>query len=200
MSPNPDARRHEQALRDFALSFPEAHEEFPWGERVVKVRGKIFVFLGASGEALSVTTKLPRSHVAALDLGFTEPTGYGLGKSGWITARFGPEETPPLETLRAWIEESYAAVAPKKLAAARQAMAGVPGPVRDLAPPVRRGTKKSSGKPAKTVHEANRTGPRVSSNKKSKSAAAPRHRRARPKARSDGKSAEKSATRSRSSR
>ena len=34
-----------------ALSYPGAHEEFPWGERVVKVKGKVFVFLGARGSA-----------------------------------------------------------------------------------------------------------------------------------------------------
>jgi predicted DNA-binding protein (MmcQ/YjbR family) len=33
-------------LRDVALGLPEAVEEFPWGDRVVKVRKKIFVFLG----------------------------------------------------------------------------------------------------------------------------------------------------------
>jgi hypothetical protein len=34
-------------VRDFALSLPGAAEGFPWGERVVKAGGKVFVFLGA---------------------------------------------------------------------------------------------------------------------------------------------------------
>src|SRR6266545_2881018 len=34
------------ALRDFALGLPGAYEEFPWGECVVKVNKKVFVFLG----------------------------------------------------------------------------------------------------------------------------------------------------------
>jgi hypothetical protein len=53
----------------------------------------------------------------ALTLPFTSPTGYGLGKSGWVTATFGPKEAPPLDLLEDWIDESYRAQAPKKLVA-----------------------------------------------------------------------------------
>ena len=31
----------EAALRKVALGYPEAHEDFPWGERVIKVKGKV---------------------------------------------------------------------------------------------------------------------------------------------------------------
>jgi hypothetical protein len=34
-----------------------------------------------------------------------------------VTARFGPRQKPPLDLLRRWIDESYRAVAPKKLVA-----------------------------------------------------------------------------------
>ena len=104
-------------LRRFALSFPEATEDFPWGERVAKVRGKIFAAFGADpvpGGPMGLTVKLPDSHEAALDLPFSEPAGYGLGKSGWVTATFAAEDEPPLAILRAWIAKSYRAVAPKK--------------------------------------------------------------------------------------
>jgi predicted DNA-binding protein (MmcQ/YjbR family) len=102
------------ALRAYALAFPEAHEDFPWGERVVKVKDKVFVFLGRDDD-VGVTVKLPSSGLLALSLPFASPTGYGLGKSGWVTARFGPKDKPPLELLRKWIDESYRAVAPKEL-------------------------------------------------------------------------------------
>ena len=108
------------AIRRYALSLPEAAEDFPWGERVAKVKGKVFVFLGADPVAespLSLSVKLPESGEEALTLPFTKPTGYGLGKSGWVTATFAPRERPPVEVLRAWILESYRAVAPKTLAA-----------------------------------------------------------------------------------
>jgi hypothetical protein len=48
---------------------------------------------------------------------FAKPTEYGLGKSGWVTADFSNGEPPPLELLKAWIDESYRAQAPKKLVA-----------------------------------------------------------------------------------
>lgn len=109
--------KDQMALRDFALRYPGAHEDFPWGERVVKVEGKVFLFLGGKDSDLSLSVKLPSSGLIALGLPFASPTGYGLAKSGWVTARFGPKEKPPLDVLRAWIDESYRAVAPKKLVA-----------------------------------------------------------------------------------
>ena len=115
-----DLRDVSRALREYALSFPGATEDFPWGERVAKVKGKVFVFLGADpvpGGPIGFSVKLPASGQDALDLPFTKPTGYGLGKSGWVSATFETKDDLPLEILKAWIRESYRAVAPKKLVA-----------------------------------------------------------------------------------
>jgi predicted DNA-binding protein (MmcQ/YjbR family) len=109
-------KKAETALRRYALSFPGAAEEFPWGERVIKVRGKIFVFLGMVEEQFRVTVKLPISSEMALTLPYVQRTGYGLGRSGWVTARFDGRRNPPVDLLQGWIEQSYRAVAPKKLA------------------------------------------------------------------------------------
>ena len=109
-----------RSLREFALALPGATEDFPWGERVAKVNGKVFVFLGLDpvpGGEMGLSVKLPASAEEALELPFTAPTGYGLGRSGWVTARFGEKGAPPLEILTGWIRESYCAVAPKKLVA-----------------------------------------------------------------------------------
>ena len=114
----------EAALRKHALSYPEAHEDFPWGERVVKVRGKVFLFLGKHENALGLSVKLPSSATLALGLSFASPTAYGLGKSGWVTARFAAREKPPVELLKRWIDESYRAVAPKRLSASLDAATG----------------------------------------------------------------------------
>jgi predicted DNA-binding protein (MmcQ/YjbR family) len=111
------ARRAEALLRSFALKYPETVEEFPWGERVIKVRKKVFLFLGRSEGGLSLSVKLPDSGLMALSLPFASPTGYGLGKSGWVTASFGPRARPPVDLLRRWVDESYRAVAPKRLVA-----------------------------------------------------------------------------------
>ena len=117
MLKRPTPQSPDAVLRAHALSYPEASEDFPWGERVVKVRGKVFVFLGRPEDGLSVTVKLPGSATLALDLPFASPTGYGLGKSGWVTARFSPRAKPPVDLLKQWIDESYRAVAPKRLVA-----------------------------------------------------------------------------------
>ncbi|HEX6737980.1 MAG TPA: MmcQ/YjbR family DNA-binding protein [Vicinamibacteria bacterium] len=122
-------RRWEAELRKFALGFPEAKEEFPWGHSAFKVRGKVFLFMSSGekgAEALSLSVKLPESRAVALMLPFAEPTGYGLGRSGWVSAQFAGGK-PPLPMLREWIAESYRAIAPKRLLA--QA-AGAPAAAR----------------------------------------------------------------------
>ena len=72
--------------------------------------------IDAAGLRLSV--KLPASRDFALDYPFTKPTRYGLSKSGWVTSSFAQGDEPPLDVLRAWIGESYRAIA-KTLAAPR---------------------------------------------------------------------------------
>ena len=104
-----------QSLRRFALRYPEAKEDFPWGDRTVKVRGKIFVFLGQGDGTLNLTVKLPQSSDAALGLPFTSPTRYRLGRSGWVSARFPEGREVPLDMFYDWIDESYRAVAPARL-------------------------------------------------------------------------------------
>lgn len=107
----------ELELRDFAMTFPETTEDHPWGHRAMKVKGKAFLFLGGEKDQteLSLSVKLPQSRDMAADLPFAEPTGYGLGKSGWVTARFSKTKDIPMDMLKAWIDESYRAIAPKKL-------------------------------------------------------------------------------------
>lgn len=106
-----------EALRDHALSYPQTREDHPWGEPVVKVRDKVFVFFGRPDGGVSLSVKLPGSAPFAFDLPYAEPTGYGLGKAGWVTARFRSGDAVPVEMLKRWIDESYRAVAPKRLAA-----------------------------------------------------------------------------------
>lgn len=109
-------KAHAQILKT-ALSYPGAHEDHPWGETVVKVQKKVFVFLGMPGPRLGLSVKLPDSCAMALTLPFAKPTGYGLGKAGWVSVELGPKEPAPLPLLLEWLDESYRAVAPKKLVA-----------------------------------------------------------------------------------
>lgn len=101
-----------------ALALPEAAEDFPWGERVLKVRGKIFLFMGQLEGGLRLSMKLPFSREFALEMPEASPTRYGLGKAGWVTFRYPGDGTPPdADHLIHWLRESYRAVAPKRLAA-----------------------------------------------------------------------------------
>jgi predicted DNA-binding protein (MmcQ/YjbR family) len=100
----------------FALSLPGTAADRPWEEDdVVKVNGKIFAFLGPSGSR-RISVKLAESHEHALAIDGAVPTGYGLGKAGWVTV---PLRAPgvSIDVLRDWVEESYRIVAPKRLVA-----------------------------------------------------------------------------------
>lgn len=105
------------AVRAYAARYPEHAEDWPWGELAIKVRGRVYVFLFLAPDALKLTVKLPRSFQEALALPGVAPTGYGLGKSGWVTAALTADSPLPLELLQRWVDESWRAVAPKRLSA-----------------------------------------------------------------------------------
>lgn len=111
-------QKAESALREFALRFPETIEDHPWGHSAFKVKKKIFMIVGGTKEFLTISVKLPSSGRMPLLQAYASLTGYGLGKSGWVTAKFEPGEDIPIERMCEWTEESYRAIAPKKLVAA----------------------------------------------------------------------------------
>ena len=120
MAGTPDPLEVREAVRTFALALPEAYEDFPWGGSVAKVNKKVFVFLGSDdgGHRPGFTVKLKDTavHEHALTVPGAEPAGYGLGKAGWVSVPFG-DGGPPVEVLCEWVEDSYRAVAPKRLVA-----------------------------------------------------------------------------------
>jgi predicted DNA-binding protein (MmcQ/YjbR family) len=128
---SPDAdlsttQRVRDQLRAHAFGLPGAWEDHPWGESVAKVGKKVFVFFGVGTEdflreGVGMSVKLPHSGELVLALPFAEPTGYGLGRAGWVSVRIRPADLPPLPMLTAWIDESFRAVAPKTQVAALDA-------------------------------------------------------------------------------
>jgi len=107
-----------ETLFEFGLGYPGAHVKSPWpGHRDLAVKDKTFAYLNVPGDPLSISCKLPHSCDEALRLPFTTPTAYGLGKSGWVSASFALGDEVPVDLLKAWIDESYRAQAPKKLSA-----------------------------------------------------------------------------------
>jgi predicted DNA-binding protein (MmcQ/YjbR family) len=174
-----------EALRRYALSLPGASEDFPWGERVAKVGGKVFAFLGKPGGAergVSFSVKLPKSATRALDKPFCEPTGYGLGRNGWVTVKIAKDDAAPAELLRAWIEESYRAIAPPKLIAkldAAKAKAALkPKPAK---PPAR--PKAAAARPAPAAPRARAAAPAKTEARARKAAPAKARRTAKSSSR-----------------
>ncbi len=102
-------------LRELGLAYPGVHLKSPWpGHLDLAVNDKTFAYLSVEGEPFSISCKLPTSAAVALMLPHAQPTPYGLGKSGWVSITF-PDGKVPIEMLKAWIDESYRAQAPKKL-------------------------------------------------------------------------------------
>ena len=101
-------------LKTFGLSLPETQPKSPWpGHDDVAVKDKTFAFMSVASGDLVVSVKLPVTGKEVLKRGDAKPTGYGLGKSGWVTVRFVDEVA--LDTVKHWMMESYRAQAPKKL-------------------------------------------------------------------------------------
>src|SRR5687767_5325974 len=78
----------------------------------------------ATPKEVSFSVKLPQSRFFVLDLPNTEPTHYGLGKHGWVSARYPAAPPKSIDMFKMWIDESYRAVAPKKLVAQLEAGSG----------------------------------------------------------------------------
>ena len=102
-------------LADYALSLPGAHEDHPWGTRCAKVNNKIFCGLGGShpADAYTLSLKLTDSLGHARSLSVAEVSA-GWGRYGWIALHLHRGDLAP-DLLLDWVEESYRAVAPKRL-------------------------------------------------------------------------------------
>jgi predicted DNA-binding protein (MmcQ/YjbR family) len=107
-------------LEAMAARLPEASrvDIEAWdGEPTFRVRNKNFVFSSKDGTNLSV--KLPKEEAAAVVATEpdAEPTGYGLGRHGWVSVRVAPDsDEARWEQVEEWVRTSYTLVAPKKLA------------------------------------------------------------------------------------
>src|SRR3954454_18648426 len=102
------------SIRSFALSFPQAREDHPFGpeSHVFKVGGgsTMFAILG-DGPPVSVTLKLTREErEVALEMPYVSEARY-VGRYGWITARIEDEDC--LEATLEWMRESYWLKAPE---------------------------------------------------------------------------------------
>jgi cell division septation protein DedD len=159
-------------LHAFGLAYPGAHTKSPWpGHNDLAVNDKTFAYMSLPGEPLGVGCKLPSSAAMALMLPFCKPMAYGLGKSGWVSAKFDGDAID-IQMVKAWIDESYRAQAPKKflkqLGAAVEAPAAKPAAKKPAAKKpsatkpiaVRKPAAKKTTKPAAKEKAAKKTAKR----------------------------------------
>jgi predicted DNA-binding protein (MmcQ/YjbR family) len=105
-----------EAIRKAALAYPETHEDHPWGEIAIKVKGKVFIFMGDGDDGFGFSVKLPKSGPSVLKKKFASPTHYGMGKHGWVSLMFTRDADVPMKDALKWLDESFFAIAPKKVA------------------------------------------------------------------------------------
>jgi predicted DNA-binding protein (MmcQ/YjbR family) len=107
-------------LQEIAARLPETQrlDIEAWdGEPTFRVNGKTFIF--SAPDASGISVKLPKEEAAAVVAtdADAEPTGYGLGRHGWISVSI-PARTSATRwrEIEEWIRTSYTLIAPKKLA------------------------------------------------------------------------------------
>lgn len=115
---------HQQAeaeLTAFGLTLPAAETGPGWvPTRAMYVNRKMFAVFGAKAEPLDELTiilKLPISAEMVGDLPFVRESRGWYKQHDWVIAHFGPDDDvlAELATLKAWLKQSYVAIAPKKL-------------------------------------------------------------------------------------
>lgn len=106
-------------VRAVALRYPEVVEGVACAGTALestsfKARTKAFLFLTGTGP-YQLRLKLSDSQSEAAELASREPGRYKLGANGWATLDLDHDAPLPPGLLVRWIDESYRAVADKKL-------------------------------------------------------------------------------------
>ena len=116
---------HQKAEKDliaFGLTLPETTTAPGWPPtRALYFRKKMFFVFGDRKEppgALTMIMKLPISAEMVQDLYFVRESKGWFKQHNWVIARFEAEDDilAEMDTLKAWMIQSYCAIAPKKLA------------------------------------------------------------------------------------
>lgn len=114
---------HQKAEKDltaFGLAMPETSVGPGWPPtRALYFRKKMFFVFGDRKEpegALTMIMKLPISAEMVQDLYFVRESKGWFKQHDWVIARFEADDDilAEIPTLKAWMTQSYCAVAPKK--------------------------------------------------------------------------------------
>lgn len=115
---------HEQVeaeLTAYGASLPGVAAGPGWQlTRALYVNKKMFAIFGAKAEPLdelTITVKLPISAEMVAGLYFVRESRGWYKQHDWVIAHFGPDDDvlAELATLKAWLRQSYVAIAPRKL-------------------------------------------------------------------------------------
>lgn len=113
-------QKAERELTRFGLAMPETSAGRGWPPtRALYFRKKMFFVFGDRREpegALTMIMKLPVSAEMVQDLFFVRESKGWFRQHDWVIARFEAEDDilAEMPTLKAWMIQSYCAVAPKK--------------------------------------------------------------------------------------
>lgn len=111
----------EAELIAYGLSLPETEVGQGWSvTRNLRVRGRMFAIFGDKGQPLDNLTfivKLPISFEMVQALPFVLESRGWYRQHQWAIAYFGADDDilAELPTLKAWLKQSYVAMAPKRL-------------------------------------------------------------------------------------
>ena len=112
----------ERELTAFGLTMPETSAGPGWPPtRALYFRKKVFFVFDDRKEpegALTMIMKLPVSAEMVQVLYFVRESKGWFKQHDWVIARFGPDDDiiAEMPTLKAWMTQSYCALAPKKFA------------------------------------------------------------------------------------
>ena len=113
--------RAEAELIAYGLTLPETETRYGWVmTRTLRVKDRLFAIFGDKAQPLDELTlvfKLPISRDMVSDLYFIRESRGWYRQHDWVIAHFGPADDilAEMETLKAWLRQSYVAVAPKRL-------------------------------------------------------------------------------------
>ncbi len=96
-----------EPMRLMASRFPEVAEGTACTQSSFKVGKTSFFFVGMQGGRYKLMFKLKQSLPEATRLAKKSPEDYGVGSTGWVSARFTAEKPIPKKIWAAWLKESY---------------------------------------------------------------------------------------------
>lgn len=110
-----------EKLRAICLSLPDTRETLSWGSPHFRVGDKIFCGIGDEKGRLAIGFKLEMDHADAL---IQDPRFWRapfVGRYGWVSMGVTPRMN--WRQVKAFVEESYRLIAPRKKAARKSAAA-----------------------------------------------------------------------------